>query len=313
MIRVNNAPINVGIVLGFLIIMLKEKHNKELLNNALFCLLGFLAVILPILAYFSYHDALYEMIYATFIFNWNYRATDIGFHQEVIQNLLWLIPCFYLIVVTILRDRKLGSVYSYFFIPASIICICAFANGFSIGHYFVNVLPYYVLSIIFTYELFGVNQGRFMLIISVVLLSPYYSGVKPNVKAAYYNTEGKSNRDLLDRNIIEGGKKLITFIPKEDYSSVYSFEALAGFIHLTQNKIYPVGKYFIGQRHQSLCDNKVKNEIDEFHKTTKVKWIVTKYDTISSPNESFKALLQNYELVYTTEGSNLYRRKADAI
>ncbi|MFI3278332.1 MAG: hypothetical protein SNH28_06045, partial [Rikenellaceae bacterium] len=313
MIRVNNASINVGIVLGFLIVMLKNKCYKELLYNALYCLFGFLAVILPIIAYFSYHDALYEMIYATFIFNWNYRATDIGFHQEVIQNLLWLIPCFYLMVVSILRDRKLGSVYSYFFIPASIICICAFANGFSIGHYFVNVLPYYVLSIIFTYELFRVKQKQLMLIISFILLSPYYPGIKSNIKAAYYNTIGKSNRALLDKNIIEGDKKLITFIPKEDYNSVYSFEALAGFIHLTQNKIYPVGKYFVGQRHQSLCDDKVKSEIDEFHKTTKVKWIVTKFDAISSPSESFKVLLQNYDLVYATEATNLYRRKADAI
>ncbi|MFR9605347.1 MAG: hypothetical protein SNG18_07505, partial [Rikenellaceae bacterium] len=113
MIRVNNAPMNVGIVIGFLILMLRGKHYKELLYNAFYCLLGFLAVILPIIAYFSYHDALYEMIYATFIFNWKYRAADIGFHQEVIQNLLWLIPCFYLMVVSILRDRKLGSVYSY--------------------------------------------------------------------------------------------------------------------------------------------------------------------------------------------------------
>ncbi|MFI3278633.1 MAG: hypothetical protein SNH28_07640, partial [Rikenellaceae bacterium] len=65
-------------------------------------------------------------------------------------------------------------------------------------------------------------------------------------------------------------------------------------------------------------DKKVVQEQDEFHRTTKVKWIITRYDKslLELYSKSLTEMLEKYELVssYTSifKSIYLYRRKDSA-
>lgn len=302
MIRINNAPLNVGIVVGFIILLIQNKIYKALFKNALFCLLGFCSVIIPFVLYFQYHDALYEMIYATFIINLKYKLASSP--TNMINNILLLIPCFYLIIISILYDKKTGSIYRYFLIPASITCILAYVNGYTFYHYFVNVLPFFILSLLLSYILFKRSKVFFTLLIGVLFLLPRIEGAVEVIKTPYRQIVA---RDLTFTNEIS---EAISIIPQDEYDSVYSYNGLYGFQDaLIKNGIYTEGKYFVLNNFHYSFDQKVRDEQDLYHKTTDVKWIIIfNNNGVISRSESFTNLIKKYDLVYSEHNREIYRR-----
>ncbi len=74
MTRLTDALGICGAVLVIAIYLMIHRQWKNLFQNSLYYMLGFLVVVLPFCIYFYAHDALYEMWYGTFIFNLSYTA-----------------------------------------------------------------------------------------------------------------------------------------------------------------------------------------------------------------------------------------------
>lgn len=312
-IRINNAVINVGLVLGFIFLLVRGRYYKAIAYNALFCLLGFMSVLVPLLIYFHYHDALYEMIYATFIFNLKYKVVDLScYEQHLFKNVIWLTPCVYLSIISYYRDKKRGGIYSYFTIPASIVCILSFLDGYTFIHYFVNLLPYFILSAIFTIHLLKDKRPLIVTLTIVAMLSLYYEGAFSNIKTLYYKTPiAKNSERVVTRNDAKlRGIKMFSIIPKEDYNSIYSYESGIICQEYIRNSVYPQGKYFVFKGVHEIIDEKVKCELDTFHLTSDVKWIVSNVTADALPDGTFKTMLNRYDLIYndTIIGLNLYKQ-----
>lgn len=294
LIRVNNGTLNVGIILGFVILLIKNGHYKALFNNAFYCFLGFVSVVAPFVIYFYLNDALYEMVYANYIYNWIYKDV---WHESsfklIATNFVRLLPCLYLMVLSVFYDRKFKSFYSYFLIPSSIICIYTLLDGAGFLHYFVNIIPFYLLSLLFSYQLF---KHRIYICYIVGLLLPYCSNLGYHVYRFCANTGIISGwyGPLADEQ-----DKVMSLIPIADRNSIYSYDSFGNQGGFIRSGVLPIGKYNTLNEKIAKVDTKPKEEMDKFHATTDAKWIVTNYEIENIQSESFKTLIENYDLVYT--------------
>ena len=313
LIRVNNAALNAGFVIGFIILFIQERDYKYLLYNALFYLLGMAIISLPFMVYLYANDALYEMIYANYTYNWHYKDNwHVLTNAILINNCKLLLPCLYLAIVTPFYDKKYQTKYSYFLVPSSLLCIYFFYGSAGYLHYFVNVLPFFFISIILSYRL-AKRKKRYTIIITSLLLCSTISSKSINLICSngiqniqYFMPEftdyiySKFNQESFkykfDKRYNEQAK-ILSFIPLQERNSIYSYNTFPFqeiFIH---NNITPIGKYFWLNEVVSKVHSKTKEEMDIFHAKAEAEWVLT---TEFEKEGSFATMLEQYELIYTT-------------
>ena len=98
--RLTNVIPLVGIMIVGMIVMIKRKDR--FFRNLLFILIGMILFALPFVIFFVANNALYEMIYATIIYNVRY-ATSIGTDYSLMLILKVLVRQLLLIIFAIIR------------------------------------------------------------------------------------------------------------------------------------------------------------------------------------------------------------------
>lgn len=143
-IRLNNAVTVCGIILYWIIVLLRERKGKELVRNIGVGLLGIATVTLPVVLVFAVKGSLYEMFYATFLFNMRYSS-----HMSFLQRLtnlntlahmaILFTPLLAAMLVFFVRlaDRKLTA--ALWLIMALNIVSLFMGNGYN--HYFTITVP----------------------------------------------------------------------------------------------------------------------------------------------------------------------------
>lgn len=87
-IRLNNAALICGLMLAITIIFIKNRKFLDLIKSALFFVLGIILVCLPIFIYFYKVDAIYDMLYGTFIHNFLYINSGIQSNMSTIAKII---------------------------------------------------------------------------------------------------------------------------------------------------------------------------------------------------------------------------------
>ena len=149
-IRLNNAAPICGLILGITIIFISKKEYKKLLKCILSFLLGILVILLPIILYFLKHNALFEMLDATFLFNFKYINTNLYNDYGIMQKIRCSIHIILLttIVIPLIRKEKNLAIL---LTSTSIISYILLFIGEGFSHYYVISVP---LVIVFVSILF---------------------------------------------------------------------------------------------------------------------------------------------------------------
>lgn len=130
--RFTNAAIIGGAVVYIGIILIKNKEGKTIFKSVIAGLIGILTVVLPQILYYYVHDALDEMIYQTFFFNFNYIKHYSA--SSFIHNLVW----YCLIVGFLLLSLLLFIVTKE-----------KYTSGFSVILALINLVMYLAIKITF--------------------------------------------------------------------------------------------------------------------------------------------------------------------
>lgn len=180
-IRVNNA---VSICAGLLVIficLIRKKQWKNLLENILFGLLGILIVAIPVAAFFYKRNALYDMIYGTFIFNLKYTdfVTKSFSLRDWFNQTAPLFLSLLLILLNLLKTRQVRLI-DITALVITAVNLFMFVKINTYIHYFIIIFPVFFFILILY-----VKPGNHLSILLTAALSvSYFTGCK-NL-AVYY-------------------------------------------------------------------------------------------------------------------------------
>lgn len=294
-LRLNNALPIVAMCVFLFFHYLIQKDYKSLKAFVLYFVLGLIPFTLLYLIYFSYHGALYDLFYASFLFNFLYVKSYIGFKQYFLWcNVLSFIVLASGAVLFYHKDKSFKiPIFSLLLLIA-----CTFASnigGGGMDHYYIN------LGIVFVFGLITIFYGlpycllRTVLAISVSLLL---------IRVLYYGIEHRLfTRDTQIAKYSKKEKLYRTFydlIPNEDKGAVYYYDMSPDIYPLL--KISSNYKYFVLQEWMGSFDPHILAEINQQIKMKPPLWFMLAspyYTDRRYKNKEFVSILEeNYVIRY---------------
>jgi hypothetical protein len=187
--RLTNA---LGLCVAMLFVvfnLIRKRKYRNLLYNAMACLIGFALPVGISFAYFYLHGTFKEMWWATMTFNFEY-LNHASFHPENLHQLLFffipMLNMFMLLainIVDIIRKRKIYA--SFCWLCSILATLWWIYNGNGFTHYCMVALPYYFIIMLrlsegADYPILNISFDRF--IISAFLLVTFLAGTYRGVR-----------------------------------------------------------------------------------------------------------------------------------
>lgn len=303
--RITNAiPLCIIIIIGF-VIVIHEKQWKSVIKNVIYFIIGAVIILLPFILYFIKVDALYEMIYATFLYNIKYALNSditLGVKDKInqIALIIPLISSLILGICSYIWNKKYG-VIDVTVIALSVIAIIFQFKNLPYEHYFMIWMPLILLGIGIMGNISVTSKGSRILITISVLMSIVVICGKFITKSDDIYTNLNSNNA---KNYAMESKELASFISEEDLNSVIAYNVQAYFYISTGIK--PCYKYCILQDWQ--C-SKAEDMFEKFRndmESLKAKYIVINKE---SNNVLDYVLEENYSEISSTNNLALLQRK----
>ncbi len=303
--RITNALVLCcAIFIGF-IILIKNKQWGNIIINIIFFLMGMVCICIPFLVYFTYHDALYDMIYGTLIYNIMYASKTVCHFSlyDYIINIVYYFHLFFVaVIVGILHVKcfKKDKWISYLIIFTSICCIVYQLSGLMYTHYMIAYIPILFVAIGQIKEILQEEKLKriTMIILSVCIVLVAYKYVR--IYQNCYNTQTSSSAALYEKEANE----ILEQIPKQNRNATIAYNVNAYFYLVTEIK--PCYKYFILQDWQSSASSDMQNELKDFFASRKAEYIVL---STNGENVFDDVIFQNYEEVYKTQNLRLLKKK----
>lgn len=303
LIRINNAITIFAGILSIMIYLIYKKEYKNLFLNLLFGLLGCITVSLPFIIYFGMHKALYDMIYATFIYNFEY-AESIG-HSLILSNLkkylLLYMPMILSIILILTKNinNKKYSKSSFFDFMLMIIVLCnticlIIANSYP--HYFTVYMPVFMI-ILTKYWTFNLKSLKTIMITLCIFLYLYNIAYifKTTVYSNYINDSTLEKHTTI--------KNDLELIPVAERNSVIGYGIPAAYY--LHGDIIPCYKYYTHQEWWSISNPSIQTEFIKWLQDEKPLWLLTVPD--EDNQELCNIILNNYELKHSNNYLNIYR------
>lgn len=299
-LRLNNAVTICAGIMSIFLFLLHKKEYKNLLLNLIAGCVGIALVAVPICLYFQYHSALYEMIYATFLYNFNIVG-DSG-RQEFLDYIVKfsvlffpIIICGILLCAYVIRKRTIT------FLDALLGCILLcnviifnLANRYP--HYFAIFVPVYL---VFLLRYFRIEKKKIVpyLIATCTVVNllhiGYYTAV--TVYSCHF-----TNKAEIRYNLVQDA---IAVIPESEQDSVIGYQIPVSYYIL--GDIIPCYKYYTWQESWGKINNQVVPDFMEWVSTEKPLWVLT---TPQEDNPDLTRILhQEYELMLENELLIAYR------
>lgn len=307
-LRLNNAGTIVAICVFLFITTLVDRDYQSFKRLILYFALGQLPFTVLYLGYFSYHGALDEMIYGTFLFNFKYVNNLFSTSGEAFEiNYLLFVM---LLVGAILDYRKrrdwrviLFAILLFFFSYLTV------NIGYSFGHYYILMFPALIFGGVLILE--SITSARIingLLVVFALVLSAFIirAGYYVISESKYFKSEGKE----LYNNI----HQVIDLIPEEERGRTYYYGINSNFYLWAEiNANY---KYFVLQDWHGRHDNAIFDEIDEMMNSENYPlWVMTENELTEENrtnyiNQKFiNQILDKYELRTHQNGYRLFKRK----
>ncbi len=297
--RVTNAVgICVGILL-ILIILIKEKEGKNIFENALGFLIGFLAIFVPFAVYFAKKNAFYEMLEGTILFNLKYATNSASWLQGEVSMytvrlyLQHFFPSYMIFIVGLLKFKKEKNAIGIFYILLGIFETILFMTGRLLQHYAMICLPNLLL-IVLELEKSKISKNYKVVVYSFMIIGCLGISIKRYIK-----------RIVPDHSAYESLMVQIPETEKESFIAVdVSFRAI-----YERYDVCPYYKYFVLQDFQASNSEKLYQQMYDTFLNGHVKWILFG----GNLEESFMKTIvkERYDVVAQEEsiGITLYRMK----
>lgn len=313
-IRINNGIIPASIILVLFIRALRKKQLELAFKQIGLQILGFLLAVAPMIIYFWSKGALYDMIYANYIFNMEYMAkwTAIAGDQDTFTmmygKLRWLFPVIILFFWSLRQviKKKKGNDIDLMLTMASGVTILANIKSMSYLHYYITFLPLIMMLAIKTAKIFNKNIlnanifSKTMISLSVlwfvVVFVPTVFGWALQIGKDIYkfglvhgpetNPEIENVTGMIERNV-----------PAKQMNDIYNVGTYDGVAALLRLDALPAGKYFFLQGKLSKVSDKVANEIDNYTRDESPAFILTDKESFNTDNPSLKRMFERYEVV----------------
>ncbi|MBS3203735.1 hypothetical protein J0J80_01525 [Turicibacter bilis] len=302
-----NAIIPIGFIILFILVdLIVKKEYKNIFINAIGFIGGFSIIILPVCIYFIGHEALYEMVYGTLLFNLKYMSkstnSELPFIKLMAQQLMTLFPVIIPSFISVLiynRNRN------YKLISFIIILTLSFYFTINTGHRYIyyhvlNIIPFSLGVTLFLKYLENQSTIFIELVISLIfglsfaLYAVIGRDVFTKIKSEYYSTYNQSAQQLAE------------YIPENEKNSVLGYNTSSKWFLATD--IFPCTRFYTNQDWWGIFDSIVFDEINSVLLNEVPKWIITNnLDGIS--NENIKQyIVENYVFVDKNEAGELYEQ-----
>lgn len=215
-IRINNSALICGIALAITIIFVKEKKYKELIKCAISVLIGIAIICLPIFIYFYKVDAIYDMLYGTFIHNFLYINSNIPSNTS---TLVIIVMTFVLTALLIFNCKKNSNIkyYNLIAILSYLVTLVAINIGIKSYNYYIISIPLITIFMPPVISIFTSKDMNFLIktfIILYVCLIYTLGCFIPQMyhKISFPNIGLKNISSFINKNIAENDKDKILAI-----------------------------------------------------------------------------------------------------
>ena len=297
MTRITNVIPLAGLLLVGMVILIKKKDN--FLKNFFSIILGMILFATPFIVYFIIHHALYDMIYATLIYNFKYVA-NMGYNFKILAVAKILIrKLFLVLVVTIIGTynvikRKNTELSIAIIISAVLAVVLQLTSNLSFTQYLTVQVPIIVISI---GMLMNIGECKSMYyIITVLSASVIILGnvlqISDVVKVRNNDVSYKFENEIHD---------IILKIEDKDSRNIIAYNVQSYFYIVSDVK--PCYKYCILQDWQTKMDPQMQEEFNCEVKSLKAEYIIESLD--GGRLDGY--INEHYEEIYRTESVRLLR------
>ena len=310
-IRINNALIVCALILCIAIELICKKEYACLFKNLAAGLAGVVLVAIPICAYFYAKGALYDMVYATFLYNLLYAEESSHgaiFSRQFLHFAVLYAPIVYATVVFVVKRKALPKVLSITMITASALSLLMLLYANIYEHYFTLAIPMFTVAVAVTYPHFEISDtvkirralqakkisGVLLVVIVVYLGLSAYMAAAPFYKG--YITDISYDR----YNQISTGAQVI---PEDERDSVLGFAIPVEWYF--DADLVPCYKYYTLQYWWTTSQLDVYGETLDYMRTQHPAWLITRND-MNDPEVKI-ILSDDYELVTQNDYACYYR------
>ena len=302
--KLTNVMPFVGIMIIGMIVMIKRKDS--FFKNLLFVLLGMFAFALPFIVYFVINGALYEMIYATIIYNVKYATSlEPNYTLTLILKALVersLLILFAIIISIVSIIRKKNTEISCAVLISSVLGICLLLiTNIRVGVYVADQVPILVIAVCLLIDLkseriidkvllYGLSIcGLALLLLNNAVI------VKDLVKIRNNNTSyilEKESKEIISKVDDVKKAKIVAYNPQP-----YFYIAA---------DVKPCYRYCVLQDWQSKMDKEMQKQIRSQFSSLKADYII---ESTKEKGKWDSIINKNYIEIYRTKQMKLLKRK----
>ena len=296
--RLNNAVTVCGGILVVAVWLVLGKRFGNLFWNLLAGCLGMAVVLLPVFAWFSSQGSLREMIYATFLHNFQIMGNTgrVSVFQDIPTALLFAtlylpaVVCAVLLLLRLKKSRKIRAVDGLLgVILLANLAVLTAANRFP--HYFAIFFPVYAVFLCGYFHFEKKTLSALLVVVCTLVnlgLIVRYSGA-----SVYHVYIAKSAAERY-----EVVKSDFDRIPAQERDSVIGFEI--GADDYLRGDITPCYKYYTLQSTWTLTSSFIMPEFMDYVEQETPLWVLTR------PEERNANLLRILAEKYTRQFENEY-------
>lgn len=312
MIRINNASIVAGIVLGFAIVLLCKKEFVFLLNHAVMVLIGILIAIAPFALYFFAKGAFDSFLFGTFIHNWVYAAEGVAAKTglDLLVIVFRILYCPILILLGWMLKKK-DCIQNELLIIWITTAVCSaflmlIGNGWI--HYYLTNVPIMIVTCTMAGRLWMEHEAgrRWVcgILIAACLMPFTWQAARHVGKNILFDFFGYYDQR------VESVNEIMSYIPENEKESIWAYDVNPSF-YMYAN-VLPCYKYFSLQSYMAPANSDIDDEISAFITAKPPQYIVVNTDP-EIKNDDMKYVMENrYELICATDYGlkiSLYRKK----
>lgn len=280
----------VGAVLCLVYIAWRHRQLKELETTIGWALAGFLAVTVPVLAYFAVHGTLADLWESYFMVNvFSYHGTATNGEPpfwwfKLIKLGIWAVLMLPLVFLPAKWEVKLLAAGTYGLL------LLSYATMTVQFYYFLTIFTFFPLLICYFSRYEGTRRAyAIMLLVSILAAATNWNLVSL--------LNGKFQRSVLEM------ADIVNANDSED-SEVLTFSSYDTGIYLFTNHLPPNRNYFLS----SILDPEIKRQQAEIVASGKIRYLVRQIEAVTTCHEYYDAPIPaNYQLVYEHEELFRYR------
>lgn len=306
-IRLNNMGVVCACFTFIFIVCIKLENKKHLFDFILYFILGFLVVSAPVLIYFMVKDALFDMIFAAFLYNLKYIGLNMPespyetYRGTILHIFKAWMPFIILLIGTIMYFIKVKKyriiLWSVLLVGYSYITTHV---GAAYYHYMTMNIPCLVFGLIFIIaSLPDTVKKRKLIALTLIVLSAAFVVLS----AFMYKKQGGGTDG--DSFYISQAKELLDDIPLTERNSVFAYQTMTRF-HATTG-LMPHFRNFMMQEWQGKYNPQIIEDINNMMLTNPPTWVITQFRDQSTNAEFWEIIDEKYILFKKNTLFEMYR------